>query len=142
MRLSAIRRVAAGVVWAAAAATVALLPGLGPMLDHHYAGRQPGHAHVHVGALFPDHLHDHETQHDHHHSGDAASGAEGEDGGLVVVASYSGSLVGRAYVSSSASHTALSFPDPNETPHSFYTDPYGTLRQQSFVAPPTQPPRV
>ena len=141
MRLSSIRRLVAAIAWAAAAAAVALLPGIGPMLDHHYAGRQPGHSHLHVGALFPDHPHSHEVHHDHHHPEAAAPGGEEDRGGLVVLASYSGAVVGHAHISNSASQTELSFPDPDETPYS-YAEQDAALRQQSFVIPPTQPPQV
>ena len=141
MRLSAIRRLVAGTGLAAAAVTVALLPGIGPMLDHHYAGRQPGHSHLHVGALFPDHPHGYEVHHDHQHSEAAASGGEKGRGGLVVLASYSGAVVGHAHIYNSASQTELSFPDPGETPYSF-PEQDAALHQQSFVVPPTQPPQV
>ncbi len=112
------------------------------MLDHHYAGRQPGHGHVYMGALFPDHLHDHEVSHDHSHHEASATGGEEDRGGLLVIASYSGAVNGHACVSGSASQSALSFPDPDETPHSYYSGQDGVLLQQSFVAPPTQPPRT
>ena len=82
MRLASIRRFAAGLGWAAAAATIALLPGVGPMLHHHYAGRQPGHDHVYMGALFPDHLHDHEVSHDHDHHKASTTEDEEDRGGL------------------------------------------------------------
>ena len=143
MRISTIRRLVAGTGWAAAAAMVALLPGLGPMLDHHYAGRQPGHGHVHVGALLPDHVHGHDLSHDHDHSNAShVAEDEGDRGGFLVIATYSGAVLGHAYVSGSASQTALSFPDPDESPHSYYSGQDGALRQQSFVTPPTEPPRA
>lgn len=127
-----------------AAATVALLPGLGPLLDHHYAGRQPGHDHVHMGALFPDHLHDHEVSHDHDHDHHIRSSTQDEEdrGGPVVIASYSGAVLGHAYVSGSASQTELRSPDPDGSPHSYYSGQDGALRQQNTVTPPTEPPRV
>ena len=142
MRLASIRHLVVGLGWLAAAATVALLPGLGPMLDHHYAGRQPGHDHVHVGALVPDHLHGHEISHDHDHSRHSADGDEEGRGRLLVIAAYNGAVAGHAYVSGSASQTELSLPDPEGSPHSHYSGQDGVLRQQSFVVPPTRPPRV
>ena len=137
MRLSSVRRFAAAIAWAAAAATIALLPGIGPMLDHHYAGRQPGHSHV--GAMFPDHLHSHEMAYD---LLSAVSAEDDEEtGSMVVIAAYSGAAAAHAYVMGSASRIEPSFPDPDEA-HYPYTEHDGVLRQQSFVTPPTQPPRV
>ena len=120
-----------------AAATIALLPGIGPMLDHHYAGRQPGHSHV--GDMFPDHLHSHEIAYDQLSAVSAED--DGETGSMVVIAAYSGAAAAHAYVMGSASRFELSFPDPDEA-HYPYTEHDGVLRQQSFVTPPTQPPRV
>ena len=137
MRLSSVRRLAAAIAWAAAAATIALLPGIGPMLDHHYAGRQPGHSHV--GAMFPDHLHSHEIAYDQLNS--VSPESEEEPGSMVVIAAYSGAVAANAYVTGSASQSELSFCDPDEA-HYPSTEHDGVLRQQSFVTPPTQPPRV
>ena len=137
MRISSVRRFAAATAWAAAAATIALLPGIGPMLDHHYAGRQPGHSHV--GAMYPDHLHSHEIAYDQLNA--VSADDDGEPGGMVVIAAYSGAAAAHAYVMGSASRIDLSFPDPDETQYP-NTDHYCALRQQSFVTPPTQPPRV
>ncbi len=137
MRLSSVRRLLAAIAWAAAAATVALLPGMGPMLDHHYAGRQPGHSHV--GAMFPDHLHSHEIAYDRLNAVSAED--DGEPGRMVVIAAYSGAAAAHGYVTGSASRTELSFHDPNETRYPI-TEHYIALRQQTFVTPHTQPPQV
>ena len=137
MRLSSVRRFAAAIAWAAAVATIALLPGIGPMLDHHYAGRQPGHSHV--GAMFPDHLHSHEIAYDQLNS--VSPESDEEPGSMVVIAAYSGAAAAHAYVMGSASRIELSFPDPDEAQYP-HTGHDGVLRQQSFVTPPTQPPRV
>ena len=109
------------------------------MLDDHFAGRQPGHDHVHMSALFPDHLHSHEITHDL--PDPVSAGNDGEPGGMVVIAAYNGAVAAHAYVTGSASRTELSFPDPDETQYP-YTEHDGALHQQSFVTPPTQPPRV
>ena len=137
MRLSSVRRFAAATAWAAAAATIALLPGIGPMLDHHYAGRQPGHSHV--GAMFPDHLHSHEIAYDHLNA--VSPESDEEQGSMVVIAAYSGAVASHAYFTGSASRTELSFHDPDETQYP-NTEHYIALRQQTFVTPHTQPPQV
>jgi hypothetical protein len=112
------------------------------MLDQHYAGRQPGHDHVYMGALFPDHLHGHEVSHDNDHHKASTTGDEEDRSGLLVIAAYSGAVYGHAYVSGSTSQSELSLPEPDETPHSYYLGQDGALRQQNIVTPPTEPPRV
>lgn len=48
------------------------LASLGPVLDHHFAERQPGHTHLYLGAHVPDHLHPYQQAHTHHRA-EAAS---------------------------------------------------------------------
>lgn len=43
-----------------------LLPSLGPLLDHHFAERQPGHQHWYAGAAAPPHFHDFQRRHVHY----------------------------------------------------------------------------
>ena len=38
---------------------------MGPMLDHHFAERHPGHQHIYLGTVSPDHSHDYEAFHSH-----------------------------------------------------------------------------
>jgi hypothetical protein len=42
------------------------LASLGPVLDHHFAERQPGHTHLYLGAQVPGHLHPYQQAHTHH----------------------------------------------------------------------------
>ncbi len=42
-----------------------LLPPLGPLADHHFAERQPGHLHIYLAGVPIQHLHDHEAFHPH-----------------------------------------------------------------------------
>ncbi|MBM3943269.1 MAG: hypothetical protein FJ316_10175 [SAR202 cluster bacterium] len=44
-----------------------LLPVLGPVVDHHFAEREPGHVHIYVGPALPTHLHPYEQSHGHQH---------------------------------------------------------------------------
>ena len=41
---------------------------LGPMLDHHFAERHPGHLHLYLGAATPAHSHSYQAGHSHHGS--------------------------------------------------------------------------
>ena len=142
------RRAAGRLIWVSVAAAVALLPAVGPLLDHHYPGRQPGHGHMYLGAVLYDHLHGHEVSHPHHHShggvhihADSSHGPYGAPPGVVFLASHSGAVQGHAYVPASALSVDLSFPEPGES-LSMIAPREGVLSQQNFVTPPTQPPQV
>ena len=148
MTLTRIRRAAVGLAWVAVAATVALLPAVGPLVDHHYAGRQPGHGHLYLGAVLHDHVHGHEVVHTHSdgsvhvHADDGHAGhSHGTPGGVAFFASHNGAVQGHAYVPASALSVDLSFPEPAES-LSLLMAREGSLSQQNFVTPPTQPPRV
>ena len=52
-------------VTALALLTALLLPLLGPLADHHFAERQPGHLHIYLAGVPIQHLHDHEAFHPH-----------------------------------------------------------------------------
>ena len=52
-------------VAALALLTALLLPLLGPLADHHFAERQPGHLHIYLAGVPIQHLHDHEALHTH-----------------------------------------------------------------------------
>ena len=127
---------------------VALLPAVGPLLDHHYAGRQLGHGHLYLGAVLYDHVHGHEVSHTHSgggvhiHTGAGYGGhSHGSQTGVVFFASHNGAVHGHAYVPASALSVDLSFPEPRES-LSLLLPSEGVLSQQNFVTPPTQPPRV
>ena len=143
MRLAGIRRTSARIGWAAVAAAVALLPAAGPMLDHHYAERQPGHGHLHLGAVSTHHHHPH-AHHHHPHAADRAEPDTQDDqpAGVIFLAAYSGAAPSHAYVSTSASQVSLAFPEPAESPSPFSPAPDPRLLHQSFVTPPTQPPQA
>ena len=67
-------------VWPLTLAVVMVaLPMLGPALDHHFAERQPYHAHV---GADPSHSHDYRVA--HAHPVDAATGEPAADGALVL----------------------------------------------------------
>lgn len=42
-----------------------LMPLLGPLFDHHFFERMPGHDHLYLGMVAPEHVHLFETQHSH-----------------------------------------------------------------------------
>ena len=44
------------------------LSSLGPVIDHHFAERHPGHQHLYLGTALPDHSHSYERSHAHYGS--------------------------------------------------------------------------
>ncbi len=42
-----------------------LVPLFGPLVDHHFAERQPGHVHLYLTGVPTQHLHFHEAHHSH-----------------------------------------------------------------------------
>lgn len=73
------------------------LSSLGPMLDHHFAERHPGHRHLYLGAALPGHSHGYERSHVHYGAwmyGPAAAGSP--SGGIVFVMPNDGAGHGAA----------------------------------------------
>ena len=67
-----------------AALAALFLPLLGPLMDHHFAERQPGHAHIYLDGAAHEHLHSYET-YDHHLTSMAGGKDEAEQAGTVVI---------------------------------------------------------
>lgn len=64
------RSIVVRTLWGLAAILGVLVPSLasvGPVLDHHYAERQPDHQHIFFGPV--NHEHTRPYQQPHHHSG-------------------------------------------------------------------------
>ncbi len=123
-----------------------LLLSLGPMLDHHFAERHPGHSHIYLGSVVPDHSHSFESNHDHHSSRMMElllqSGDNPTSDGVVVVSSNDGVPVGAAHLSvpMSLQWPRMNGGDGDGVPRLSY-DPYETLSSSS-VSPPRRPPRT
>lgn len=60
-----LRRKVVLTVTALALLTALLVPLLGPLVDHHFAERQPGHMHLYLTGVPIKHLHHHEAFHSH-----------------------------------------------------------------------------
>ena len=119
------------------AAAALFLPALGPLLDHHYAERQPSHTHVYLGPAAPDHVHPFEVDghHAHHHHHGAPSG------GIVYLASHDGSGPAQLDVTiPSVEDSPLALPEEERGGFGAALD--DTLPNDAFIAPPKQPPRV
>lgn len=68
------------------ALTALFLPLFGPLMDHHFAERQPGHAHIYLDGPAHKHLHSYET-YDHHLTRSTAGSYDdaGQFGAVVIL---------------------------------------------------------
>jgi hypothetical protein len=53
-----------------AAVSALFMPFFGPMLDHHFAERQPSHGHIFFGPADAEHVHFYEAAQTHFHAHD------------------------------------------------------------------------
>jgi hypothetical protein len=106
------------------------LPSFGPMLDHHFAERQPGHRHLGPAV---SHVHGYDNQVEHHHP--AAPGGHGP----TAFYSYDASppAISFAVVDDQAQWSTLLF-----MPSSVFVIPDRVDAQPSghVTAPPGKPP--
>lgn len=68
-----------------AALTALFLPLFGPVLDHHFAERQPDHAHMYLDGSEYEHLHTYETYGHHPPTSLASVNGDAVQNGNVVV---------------------------------------------------------
>lgn len=139
------RRAADAARWLlTAVALVALaLPLFGPVLDHHFAERQPHHVHVYLGGPVPDHLHPYETSgHLHHgHAGNHAHHHPAQNDGILFLTDHEGIGHGLAAVVSSLGQDTPLFPGPNAVVRSGISSD-GPAPRDALVLLPKKPPRV
>ena len=111
-----------------------LVPAVGPLMDHHFAERQPVHQHL---GLAYHHVHDYGADHTHRHAGPDGAGAGGNGTAFYnAEGSPAGSMV--AFTTDKAMPAFLVF-EPVSTvilPASF-----DRLVRQAFTPPPEKPPR-
>lgn len=132
-----------------AAVSALFLLLLGPLLDHHYAERQPDHAHIYLGQFVPDHIHPYETPHAHFYTQEADDGISGSallsdetPNDIVYLTSYDG--MGQVFTQLTVTliHLALNFPDLEDNHFAFDTVGDDSFFQNAFISPPKKPPRV
>ena len=148
--LESIRALAIAFLTATAPAAL-FLPLFGPMLDHHFAERQPGHGHVYFGSAIPDHSHPYEvSRFSRHHVHQAPyenapvglRGDVGSYGGIVYLAGYEGNSPGAQILATPTLPQLPLFLDLE--PQGFILGPAsgdGFLRG-ALVALPKRPPRI
>jgi hypothetical protein len=109
-----------------------VVPTAGPLVDHHFADRQPGHNHL---LLVSDHLHAVDGQHSHLLTGDTEDGE-----GSVTLYNYdSGLAVGQNAPSDATSLLAVLQYGPTSV-LILPSHPMAALTGQN-IPPPAKPPR-
>ena len=119
-----------------AAVGALLLPALGPLLDHHFAERQPGHNHVFLDQAPHEHLHAYEYAGHHHGEHDSPTD------GVVIVTSYDAMGTGLADVTPPVTRVSRLLPELTPDKTAFGFDEAHKLPSGESVSPPTQPPRL
>ena len=125
-------------------ALVALaLPLFGPVLDHHFAERQPHHVHVYLGGPVPDHVHPYETSGRRHngHQHVHAPHDPGQNDGILFLTDHQGIGHGLAAVVSSLGQDASTVPGPDAVIRLNITGD-GPAPRDALVRLPKKPPRV
>jgi len=136
-------------MWVSAvfAALLLLLPGFGPVLDHHFAEREPHHQHIYFGSVLPKHIHPYEVPHAHGQktavpaSGNAAPDSSPPDG-IVYLTSYDGIGETLSFPIVPMLHLALVFPDLENNQFVFNAASNDHILSEAFIAPPKKPPRI
>ena len=119
-------------IWTAILVMALALPSIGPMLDHHFAERNPTHRHVSVAL---DHAHGYGSSHSHvatetpHDSTDSTA-LYNHDSGLVTLVSL--------MIDDAAARASERF-----EPSSIFNIPLiaRVSRAGHFTAPPDRPPQ-
>ena len=122
------------------------LSWMGPMLDHHFAERHPGHQHIYLGAANPEHSHDFRPFHSHNPLGALLSATEqpplNAADGIVFVAPVSGSAYGIADITVPVSAQSITLGAGDYAALPGYRIRREAAPPGASVAPPTLPPRA
>ncbi len=120
------------------AVALLLVSAFGPMVDHHFAERHPGHGHFYLGAADP--VHTHPFEHSHIHYDELYAPAPGDEG-IVYFAPHDGSGHAPADVASTVIPSSPVFDETGDP--SLLSGDYGLpVLRGAFVDPPHRPPGV
>ena len=87
-------------------------PTVGPLLDHHFAERQPDHVHIYSGERVVDHVHPYGLGHSHHSDlPNHPSTGSGHTEGIVYLTSDEGAGPGFISLTAVSMNVETSFPD-------------------------------
>jgi hypothetical protein len=119
------------------------LSSLGPMLDHHFPERHPGHSHLYFGTATVDHNHVFERVHSHRALDLINPAAVGSDGlnhaGIVFFSPYDGTGIGAADLTLPLTSPSFVFKGDGPPVLKVAEDQGAVLRGTS-IAPPRRPP--
>ena len=121
------------------------LSWMGPMLDHHFAERHPGHQHIYLGVANADHSHDFQPFHSHSGLGvllAASQTLEDPTDGVVFLTPTSGAAHSIADVTVPATAQSLRFGVAGGSALLGYHMRSETIPPGATVAPPRHPPRA
>jgi len=119
-------------------------PSAGPLLDHHFAERQPDHGHIYLGERLVDHVHPYGLVHTHptepaHGPSTGPGTRPGNAEGTVYLTSDDAAGSGSITVSMDAE---MAFPESGDSPLLLsLADPDQPLTEP-FLAVPERPPRA
>jgi hypothetical protein len=132
-----------------AAVSALFMPFFGPMLDHHFAERQPSHGHIFFGPADAEHVHFYEAAHTHFHAHDlpaipAGNGSESNKLPNEVVYLTSPDGVGQSSPSFTVTslYIDLVFPDQGDSRFLLSLAGQDDLPSEIFIPPPERPPRA
>ncbi len=114
------------------------------MLDHHFVERHPGHQHIYLGNVNPEHGHDFQPFHSHATPGllllasERSPSIEGD--GIVFVAPASGSAHGVADITVPANAHSIRFGIEGGATLLGHFRGSEAIPQGANIAPPTHPP--
>ncbi|MGH2543740.1 MAG: hypothetical protein ACRDIB_13130 [Ardenticatenaceae bacterium] len=106
-----------------------ILPSVGPLLDHHFAERQPGHRHA--ASVVQPHKHSYEDDYHHH--------APGYNGDAPILVNYDSSVTAVPIVFAADLIEAFALYQPT----SYFNLPPAPAERARvrYIPPPVAPPR-
>jgi hypothetical protein len=132
-----------------AALSALFMPFFGPMLDHHFAERQPSHQHVFFGSASAEHVHFYEAAHTHFHAHDLLVNPDGNGPAskelpdeVVSLASQDGVGQSSPSLTVTSLQVDLVFPDQGDSHFLLHLTGQDNLPPEIFIPPPKRPPRI
>ena len=124
----------------AIAMAVLVLPSIGPLLDHHYVERLPGHAHTYPGDVLPAQVHSYEVPGHRDHSG-ASRDVLLQAGDILYMARDDGAAYAPGDAATKLDRAFATFPGLVRS-NLFALLPLRNSRpENAFIPPPWTPPR-
>ena len=119
------------------------LPSVGPLLDHHFAERQPNHVHVYFGERIVEHVHPYGLVHSHHPDiPNSPATRTGNADGIVYLTSGDAVGPGFLFLTVVSINTDLVFPDSGDSPLLLSLADQDHPLTEFFLSVPKRPPRA